>query len=132
MTSRLELRSLGVSLSSTLRTATRKRRAAETFQFWGVLAQYGHFFAEKWQIFGQYDGVFPGSLEDQFDTYSAVGLGVNFFPFVNTNKQKFTIEMRYLFSAINDTLVPPSEVLGFLPSDVKGQFLFRVQFQFGF
>jgi hypothetical protein len=96
------------------------------------MAQGGYFFTQTWQVFGRWDFISPGDQPGDLDEYNALTAGANWFPFEKSNRFKLTIELAYLFSALSNTIVSPSEGLGFLPSDSADQFYLRVQFQFGF
>jgi hypothetical protein len=99
---------------------------------WGMQVGGGYFFAEKWQVYGRYDLIGPGDRAGDLDSFNAVAVGVNFFPFVRTNRWKFTVEGQYLADAINNTIVAPSGGLGWLASDESGQWGLRFQAQLGF
>lgn len=102
------------------------------FHNWGVLLQGGYFLSEHVQVYGQYNLVAPGDEPGNLETFDSITAGINYFPFLWTNRWKFSAEVGHLFSAINDTIVDPSASLGWLPSDEVGQTYFRLQAQFGF
>ena len=99
---------------------------------YGVLAQGGYFVMPKLQVYGQYNLISPGDQPGELENFNAVIAGVSYFPFIRTNRWKFSGELGYQFGAINDTLVTPSDSLGWLASDKGRQLYARVQMQFGF
>jgi len=102
------------------------------YNSFGVMAQGGFFIAEQHQLYAQYNLISPGLDPGRFTNYNSLTLGYNFFPFVRTNRWKFSVEGAYLFNRLNETLVPTKVSLGFHDSDENGQFYFRLQTQFGF
>jgi len=106
--------------------------SSESYTNYGLMAQGGYFFRPQWQGYGQYNLVSPGDQPGDLDVFNSIALGVSYFPFLRTNRWKFSGEFGYLFEAINNTIVTPGGDLGFLPSDETGQGYFRIQTQFGF
>ncbi len=104
----------------------------EAFWGFGLLAQSGLFVTRGGQIYGQYNLVHFEDAPGDPETYHSIHAGYNWFPFLWTNRWKFTAEAGVLLSALNETGVPPSTAVGFLPSDEAGQFFFRLQAQLGF
>ncbi|MEN8148842.1 MAG: porin [Planctomycetota bacterium] len=98
---------------------------------WGLMAQLGYFIADAHQVYGQFNHVNPGTM-DQFNSFSSLCVGVNWFPMIWTNRWKFSLEGGILMSALNDTIVAESGSLGWLSSDEKGQMYLRLQLQMGF
>jgi len=78
------------------------------------------------------DFVFHGGHPTADRDYHSLGAGINVLPFRWNNRWKASIEGGYLFSDISRTIVPASDVLGFLPTKGAGQFYFRTQLQLGF
>ncbi len=107
-------------------------KVGQDFNTFGLLAQGGYFIAEPWQLFGRYDLISPGDMPGSQDTFNALAVGVNYFPFSWTNRWKFSGEAGYLFEALDRTIVSPSGSLGWLASDDDGQWNLRFQTQFGF
>jgi hypothetical protein len=103
-----------------------------SFYNYGILVQGGYFFTEKLQVYGQYNLISPGDQPGTLETFNSITAGVSYFPFVRTNRWKFSGEFGYLFDAINNTLVTPSGGLGWLSSDEDGELYARIQAQFGF
>jgi hypothetical protein len=106
--------------------------SGDSFTNIGFLVQGGYFVSNHFQVFARYQLVSPGSQPGDLEVFSAPGFGINYLPFKWTNRMKFTVEVDHLFGAINNTLVAPSPELGWVPSDARGQTLFRIQFQYGF
>lgn len=102
------------------------------YNSFGLMIQGGYFVAERHQLYAQYSLVSPGPNPGRFSNFNSLAAGYNFFPFVRTNRWKFSAEAAYLFEALDDTLVPDKVSLGFRESDEAGQFYFRIQAQFGF
>jgi hypothetical protein len=65
-------------------------------------------------------------------SFKALTIGSSLFPFDWTNRYKVSVEGGLLFNAINQTLVEPTGVLGWLPADEGNQYYLRFQLQFGF
>lgn len=107
-------------------------KVGQDFSNYGLLAQGGYFIAELWQLYGRYDLISPGDMPGSQDTFNALAVGVNYFPFSWTNRWKFSGEAGYLFEALDRTIVSPSGSLGWLASDDDGQWNLRFQTQFGF
>lgn len=107
-------------------------QTGSTYYNYGILAQGGYFLTQKIQVYGQYNLVSPGNQPGNLDNFNSLTAGLNYFPFIRTNRWKFSGELGYLFDAINDTLVTPSGTLGWLASDEDGQLYARIQIQFGF
>jgi len=110
----------------------RDPEAADSFSNYGLLLQGGYFVAEHVQVYGQYNFISPGDQPGDLESFNSITAGVSYFPFLWTNRWKFSAEVGHLFDALNDTIVEPSGSLGWLPSDEPGQTYFRVQAQFGF
>ena len=110
----------------------RDPRDADSFSHYGLLLQGGYFLAEHVQVYGQYNFISPGDQPGDLENFNSIAAGVSYFPFLWTNRWKFSVEVGHLFDALNDTIVEPSGSLGWLPSDEPGQMYFRVQAQFGF
>jgi hypothetical protein len=110
----------------------REPQTGDSYYNYGILVQGGYFFTEKMQVYGQYNLISPGDQPGALDDFHSITAGVSYFPFVRTNRWKFSGELGYLFDAINNTLVAPSGTLGWLSSDEDGQLYFRIQAQFGF
>jgi hypothetical protein len=104
----------------------------ESFSNYGLLVQGGYFLTEHVQIYGQYNFISPGDQPGDLEDFNAMTAGFSYFPFLWTNRWKFSAEVGYLFDALNDTIVDPSESLGWLASNEPGQTYFRIQAQFGF
>jgi hypothetical protein len=102
-----------------------------SFNNYGVLAQGGYFLTNHLQAYSRYEWLSPGN-EKGLDNFNSLSVGMNYFPFLRTNRWKFTGELGYLFSALNKTIVGPSGALGWLETDEKGQFAARFQAQMGF
>jgi hypothetical protein len=109
-----------------------KLQSGDSYHNYGILAQLGYFLTERLQVYGQYNLVSPGNQPGDLEDFHSITSGLSYFPFVETNRWKFSGEVGYLFSAINDTLVSPSGTLGWLASDEDGQLYLRFQAQFGF
>jgi hypothetical protein len=109
----------------------RSPEGAPSFNNYGMYLQAGYFFTSKWQGYARYDLVSPGNEPGDLESYSAPGIGVNFFPLSN-RRWRFSAELNHLFSTLNNTIVAPNRELGWLPSDSSGQTSFRIQTQFGF
>ena len=114
---------------------------ADSFSNYGLLLQGGYFMADHWQAYGQYNYISPGDQAGTsicspplcgLEPFSSIAGGVSYFPFAWTNRWKFSAELGYLFSALNKTIVQPSESLGWLSSNEAGQSYFRIQAQLGF
>ena len=99
---------------------------------YGLHVQGGYFVTRPLQLYGYYDGVYPGDQPGDLDPYHVLGAGVNYIPFDWTNLYKASLEAGYLFTDMSKTIVSPSSTLGYLPSAGPGQFLLRAQLQFGF
>jgi hypothetical protein len=110
----------------------REPRSADSYYNYGCMLQGGYFFTEKTQFYGQYNLVAPGTQSGDLEAFNSIAAGVNYLPFIRTNRWKFSVELGYLLDAINRTIVTPSGTLGWLPSDEEGQLYARVQLQFGF
>ncbi len=102
------------------------------FQNYGFLAQASWFFTEKAALYGRYDWISPGNQPGSLDNFNSVTLGLNFLPFTFTNRYKLTLETSYVLDSISSTIVPTGSGLGYLPTADDGQFLLRLQLQFGF
>ena len=76
--------------------------------------------------------MFAGSTPGDHEDYTVYAAGVGWLPFLWTNRWKVNVEFSYLPQAIHETIVLPSGMLGFLPSDSPDQWSIRTQFQFGF
>jgi len=107
-------------------------KVGQDYNNYGLLAQGGYFIAEPWQLYGRYDLISPGDMPGSQDTFNALAVGVNYFPFSWTNRWKFSGEAGYLFESLDRTIVSPSGSLGWLASDDDGQWNLRFQTQFGF
>jgi len=107
-------------------------QAGESFYNWGLVAQGGHFITERQQLYARYELVSPGDQPGDEIDYNSITVGYNFFPFVETNVMKFSVEFSYLFDALSQTIVPASTGVGFLPASEGAQWYFRLQAQFGF
>ncbi len=107
-------------------------KVGQDFNNYGLLAQGGYFIAEPWQLYGRYDLISPGDMPGNQDTFNALAVGINYFPFAWTNRWKFSGEAGYLFESLDKTIVAPSGSLGWLASDEDGQWNLRFQAQFGF
>ena len=99
---------------------------------YGVLLQGGYFVADRTQLYTAFEWIDPGDQPGDLDPFTTVSVGVNFFPFVRTNRWKFTAEVAYLFGRLDQTIVAPSDSLGWLASDESGQLNIRLQAQLGF
>ncbi|MHC4938477.1 MAG: porin family protein [Planctomycetota bacterium] len=104
----------------------------EGFYNWGLVAQAGHFVADKQQVYARYEIVSAGDQPGDFDDYNTITIGYSFFPFVESNVNKFSLEFSYLFDAIDNTIVGPDTGVGFLPASEGDQWYLRFQAQFGF
>jgi len=98
---------------------------------WGFVAQGGYFIFDPWQVYARYELVDPGNIPDLI-TFHALTLGTNLFPLTWTNRIKLSVEGGLLFSAVNQTLVSPNGIIGWLPADEGNQYYLRFQLQFGF
>jgi hypothetical protein len=107
-------------------------RSSPTYNNYGLHVQGGYFLTQRFQIYGYYDGVYPGDQPADLDPYQVLGAGVSFIPFDWTNLYKASFEGGYLFENLSETIVRPSSTLGYLSSSGPGQFLLRLQLQFGF
>lgn len=105
---------------------------AESFVNFGLMAQVGAFVLDPLQLFTQYNLLSPGTQGDGLENFNSLALGINYFPFLWTNRWKLTLEGGVLFNALSETLVAPSGSLGWLASDEGPQGYLRVQAQFGF
>lgn len=114
---------------------------AAAYSNYGLLVQGDYFVADHWQAYGQYNFISPGDQPSsptcnppacQLEPFNSITAGVSYFPFLWTNRWKFSAEAAYLFEALNATIVQPSGSLGWLASDEAGQTYFRIQAQFGF
>jgi hypothetical protein len=106
--------------------------SGEPFWTYGLLAQAGYFVARANQLYAQYNLLLPGDLEGDWETFHSLTLGWSYFPYLWTNRWKFTAEAGYLFSALSKTIVSPSGSLGWLPSEEAGQGNLKLQVLFGF
>lgn len=109
----------------------RKPIEQDYFYNYGFYAQGGYFLSDNWQIYLRYDQVSPGNEPGDFEDFRSSSIGVNWLVFPQTNRWKFTAEFGYLLSTLNNTIVSPSQTLGWLQSEENGQTLFRLQVQFG-
>ena len=98
---------------------------------WGFVAQGGYFILDPWQVYVRYELVDPGRIQG-LTSFNALTIGSSLFPFDWTNRYKLSAEGGLLFSAINQTLVVPTGVLGWAPADEGNQYYLRFQLQFGF
>lgn len=114
---------------------------ADSFSNYGLLVQGGYFVAKHWQVYGQYNFISPGDQagtptcsppQCDPESFNSITGGVSYFPFLWTNRWKFSAEVGHLFDALNKMIVEPSESLGWLASNEAGQTYFRIQAQFGF
>jgi hypothetical protein len=103
-----------------------------SYNNYGLFAQGGYFFTKTVQLYGYYDGVYPGDQPGDLDAFHVLGAGLSYYPFDWTNLYRASLEGGYLFSALSDTIVLPSQFLGYLASDGEGQYMLRAQLQFGF
>ena len=110
----------------------RDPEAVNSFSNYGLLLQGGYFVAEHVQVYGQYNFISPGDQPGDLESFNSVTAGISYFPFLWTNRWKFSGEIGYLFDALNETIVDPSGSLGWLASDEPGQTYLRIQAQFGF
>jgi len=99
---------------------------------YGFLAQGGYFFTNHSQAYAQYNLISPGDQPGDLETFNSITTGVNYFPFLWTNRWKFSMEIAHLFDTLNKTIVESTRSLGWLPSDEDGQTYLRLQAQFGF
>ena len=102
------------------------------YQNYGFLAQASWFFTQKNALYGRYDWVSPGNQPGNLENFNSLTLGLNILPFDFTNKYKLTVETSYVLDSISKTIVPTGAGLGYLPTVDGGQFLLRLQLQFGF
>lgn len=102
------------------------------FSNYGLMAQGGYFFTDRFQLYSRYDLISPGNKNGNLDTFNAVAAGINYFPFLRTNRWKFTGELAYLFETMDKTIVAPSDSLNWLAASKSGQTSLRFQAQFGF
>jgi hypothetical protein len=103
-----------------------------SYNNYGFHLQGGYFVTRTLQLYGYYDGVYPGDQPGDLDPYHVTGAGLSFIPFDWTNLYKASLEAGYLFGDLSKTIVSPSSALGYLASSGSGQFLLRAQLQFGF
>jgi len=103
-----------------------------TFYNWGVVVQAGQFVAEHHQIYARYELVSPGDMPGSEVDYNSITVGYSFFPLIDTNLYKFSVEFSYLFDPLSNTIVPADTGVGFLPATEGAQWYFRLQAQFGF
>jgi hypothetical protein len=111
---------------------SRQLQTREWFDQYGFLAQGSVFVLDHTYLYGRFDGVFAGSTPGDHEDYTVYATGVGWLPFLWTNRWKVNLEVSYLPQAIHRTIVEPSGMLGFLPSDSPDQWSIRTQFQFGF
>jgi len=102
------------------------------FSNYGLLVQGGYFLTENFELYGRYDWISPGDRPGDLESFNNIAMGVNYFPFVRTNRWKFSGELGYLFEAQDKTIVAPSGSLGLLSAADPGQVSLRLQAQFGF
>jgi len=105
---------------------------SKSFRNYGLLVQGGYFLTDKLEAYSRYDWISPGNKKGDFKDFNALAVGLNYFPFLRTNRWKITGELGYLFSELNRTIVSSSGALGWLESGEKGQYNARVQVQMGF
>jgi len=103
-----------------------------SYENYGFNLQGGFFFTRTLQLYGYYDGVYPGDQPGDLESYHVLGAGLSYIPFEWTNTYKASLEAGYLFSDMSKTIVSPGSTLGYLASDGSGQFMLRAQLQFGF
>jgi len=103
-----------------------------SYNNYGFYVQGGYFVTRTLELYGYYDGVYPGDQPGDLDPYQVLGAGLSFIPFDWTNLYKASLEAGYLFGDMSKTIVSPSSTLGYLESTGPGQFLLRAQLQFGF
>jgi hypothetical protein len=106
-------------------------KEGSAFNNYGMYFQAGYFFTRNWQGYLRYDLVSPGNQPGDFETYNAPGVGLSFFP-IKSRRWRFSVELNYLFNALDKTIVEPAPELGWLPSASRGQTSLRFQAQFGF
>lgn len=105
---------------------------AGSFWNYGLLAQGGYFIGKGSQLYAQYNLLSPGDQPGDLESFHSIAGGLNFFPYLWTNRWKLTAEVGYQFSALDRTIVEPSGSLGWLASDEEGQAFVKLQSQFGF
>ncbi len=103
-----------------------------SYNNYGFHLQGGYFVTRILQLYGYYDGVYPGDQPGDLDPYHVAGAGLSLIPFDWTNLYKASLEAGYLFGDMSKTIVSPSSSLGYLESSGSGQFMLRAQLQFGF
>jgi hypothetical protein len=107
-------------------------RGAAAYENYGAHVQGGYFVTRTLQLYGYYDGVYPGNQPGDLESYHVLGAGLSYIPFDWTNTYKASLEAGYLFSDMSKTIVSPGSTLGYLESDGSGQLMLRAQLQFGF
>lgn len=100
---------------------------------YGWLVQAGHFIDGNFQLYARYEMVIPDKDRPGYqEDYESALAGINYYPCQWTNKYKFSAEVGYLFSPLDDTIVPSGSSIGFLEAEDGDQWYFRIQAQFGF
>ena len=107
-------------------------RGTAAYENYGAHVQGGYFVTRTLQLYGYYDGVYPGNQPGDLESYHVLGAGLSYIPFDWTNTYKASLEAGYLFSDMSKTIVSPGSTLGYLESDGSGQLMLRAQLQFGF
>jgi len=111
---------------------TREAQSGTWSSAYGLVGQGTYFVSNHTFVYGRFDGVFAGTAPEASEDYTSYSAGVGWLPFLWTNRWKVNAEFGYLPQVLNNTLVEPSGMLGFLSSDEKNQWTVRLQFQFGF
>lgn len=111
---------------------TRQEQSREWNNVYGFLAQGTYFVSDHTYLYGRFDGVFKGDAPEATENFTALAAGAGWIPFLWTNRWRVNAEVSYLPQTLNNTLVAPSGMLGFLSSDTPTQWNVRLQSQFGF
>jgi hypothetical protein len=111
---------------------TREAQGGTWSNVYGIVGQGTYFVSDHTYLYGRFDGVLTGTAPEASEDFTSYSAGVGWLPFLWTNRWKVNAEVGYLPQVLNDTLVEPSGMLGFLSSDERNQWTLRLQFQFGF
>jgi len=111
---------------------TREAQSGTWNNVYGLVGQGTYFVSNHTFVYGRFDSVLAGTAPEASEDFTSYSAGVGWLPFLWTNRWKVNAEVGYLPQVLNDTLVEPSGMLGFLSSDEKKQWTVRLQFQFGF
>jgi hypothetical protein len=98
----------------------------------GFYSTLGYWVGKQWFGYGRFDYVGRGDFAGATEDYVAPGIGITYYPFLWTNRTRFTLEYNALPSTITNTIVAPDGQLGWTDSSFGGQQAIRLQIQFGF